>query len=511
MPAPTMIRESKVMTDSPARTRYAPSPTGKTHLGNLRTAMFAWLLARHSGGQFILRIEDTDQTRLVEGAQAELMDAMRWLGLLWDEGPDLGGRGVPYVQSENLPAYGDAARNLVARGHAYYCDCTPERLDVVRKMQQQRGQPPRYDNHCRERGLGAGEGRVIRFKMPTEGVTICRDHLRGDTRFENALIGDPVILKSDQFPTYHLAVIVDDQRMAITHVLRGQEWLPSTPIHQQIYAAFGWQAPVWVHLPLVTDFQGKKIKKRDDGQGADEEYAKYVEMTRIDTLREKGYMPAAVMNFLAFLGWNPGTTEELFTPAELSAAFSLDRLSLSPAVFDVDRLDWFNQQHLRRLPPAELAAGALPYLKVAYPDAPRLDDSGWVDRLLGAVKEELITVGEVAEKTRFAFIDPVDYHGEVREHLQSAAAEIALNALREALPAEDAVSPETAEAIFKTMRAALKTSHNLGGKAIMQPLRAALTGVSGGPHLTDILVLIGAGAARRRLDQALTAVVTGAL
>lgn len=486
----------------PARTRYAPSPTGRTHLGNLRTALFSWLLARRTGGQFILRIEDTDRNRFVPEAQAELMDSLRWLGITWDEGPDVGGAFAPYVQSQNREAYAAVAEQLVKAGTAYYCDCTPERLEVVRKLQQSRGQPPRYDNHCRDRALEAGPDRVIRLKMPEDGVTAVPDLVRHEVRFENRLIGDPVLLKSDGYPTYHLAVVVDDHRMQISHVLRAEEWLPSTPIHIHLYEALGWTHPVWAHLPLVTDFERRKIKKRDSGQG-DEEYAEYVEMARVSTLREKGFLPGAVMNFLAFLGWHPSTTQEIFDPEGLIEAFSLDRLSDSPGVFDVDRLMWFNQQHLKRLSASQLATLALPSLSAAYPDSARLDDKAWLEKLIASVRDELITVTDVSERTRFAFHDPVEMSPEALEHLGTPKAHLALKELRESLPEEDTISPEAAEALFKGLRERLKSNQGLNGKQIMQPIRAALTGVTGGAHLTDIVVLIGADACRRRIDQAL--------
>jgi glutamyl-tRNA synthetase len=489
---------------TPVHTRFAPSPTGRTHLGNLRTALFAWLAARHSGGRFMLRIEDTDRRRLDPNAQAELMAAMRWLGLEWDEGPDVGGPHAPYVQSDNRPAYEAAAQQLVAAGHAYYCDCSSDRLEIVRKMQQQRGiKATRYDNHCRNRNLGHGPDRVIRFKVPETGHTTFTDQLRGEITVENKDFGDTVILKSDGYPTYHLAVIIDDHRMGVSHVLRAEEWLPSTPIHTQLYAAFGWQAPLWLHLPLVTDFEGRKIKKRTTNADLSDEYIEYAEMLRVSTLQAKGYIAEAVFNFLAFLGWHPGSTEEIMTRAQIIERFSLDRLSASPGVFDVDRMNWFNQQHLKKLSLDEVAAAVLPYLRAAHTDS-RLDNPAWVSALVLAVREELITFAEMPDHTGFAFADPTAYAEEARAEMISENGRQVLNALRSALPAADSISAEAANQIFKTLREQFKQSHKLNGKQVMQPLRLALTGQLSGAHLNDIVAIIGADATRRRLDTALS-------
>ncbi|MFN7209610.1 MAG: glutamate--tRNA ligase [Aggregatilineales bacterium] len=485
----------------PARTRYAPSPTGRTHLGNLRTALFAWLWARHTDGQFILRIEDTDRERLVAGAQEELMDALRWLGLNWDEGPD-SPNGSRYVQSHNLARYREVVQHLLDCGHAYYCDCSPQRLEIVRRAQQARGQKPRYDNHCRRRGLGAGDQRVVRLALPESGETLVHDALRGTIRFENADHGDPIILKSDGYPTYHLASVVDDHDMGITHVIRADEWLPSTPIHVNLYAALGWQPPQFVHLPLVTDHERRKIKKRSDGDQS-AAYAEYAEMLRVATLRARGYLPQAVFNYLAFLGWHPGSTEEIMTPEEIVARFTLERLSTSPAVFDVDRLNWFNQQHLKRLANAELSALALPYLRAAYSEAPQLADPAWCEALIAAVRDELIALADVVTAARFAFEPPQTFSAEALALLQAPSATVALNALNDALPNVARLTHAQAEELLKSLRDQLKQAHQLSGKQILPPIRAALTGSTGGAHLADILALLSVTDLRERLQRAL--------
>ncbi len=486
---------------TPARTRYAPSPTGRTHLGNLRTALFAWLWARHTGGQFILRIEDTDRERLVAGAQEELMDALRWLGLLWDEGPD-SPDGARYVQSRNLARYHEVVAQLLAAGRAYYCDCSPERLEIVRRAQRARGQKPRYDNYCRTRALSAAEHCVVRFAMPEGGETAVHDLLRGTIRFPNADHGDPIILKSDGYPTYHLASVVDDHDMRVTHVIRADEWLPSTPIHVNLYAALGWQPPQFVHLPLVTDRERRKVKKRSDAQQAAKD-AEYAELLRVATLRQRGYLPQAVFNFLAFLGWHPGSTEEVMTPEEIVARFTLDRLSTSPAVFDVDRLNWFNQQHLKRLSNAELSALIAPYLRAAYPEAVQLTDAAWCEALSAAIRDELVTLSDAVEAARFAFEAPRTFSPEALTALQSEAASLALSALSAALPDAPRLTHAEAEQLLRRVRDQLKQSHNLSGKQVLLPIRAALTGKSGGAHLVDILALLSVPELHERLQRAM--------
>jgi glutamyl-tRNA synthetase len=494
----------------PVRTRYAPSPTGRTHLGNLRTALFSWSLARHTGGQFVLRIEDTDRDRLAQGAQEELLDSLRWLGLDWDEGPDMGGPHGPYVQSEKRIRYAEVAQHLIDAGRAYYCDCTPERLEIVRKTQQSRGQKPRYDNHCRSRGLKHGANTVIRFKLPETGVTTVQDALRGPIQFENQDQGDPIIVKSDGFPTYHLAAMVDDHDMHISHVLRGDEWLSSTPVHANLYAALGWTPPVFVHLPLVTDFAGHKIKKRTEpGDNTSEDYLEYAELLRVSTLRERGYLPVAVFNFLVFLGWNPGTIEEVMTPDEITARFSLDRISTSPGVFDVDRLNWFNQQHIKRLLPGDLVMQTLPYLHAAYGDHALLADPHKITILIAAVRDELVVFSDIVQSTRFAFVDPETYAPEALAELHKPETVSVLPALRAALPESGAITLEHASELFKNLRTQLKAAYRLDGKQVMLPTRAALTGLIEGPHLIDIVALLGPETCRRRIDRTLEMLVSG--
>ena len=337
------------------RTRYAPSPTGEPHLGNIRTALFAWLLAKHHGGQFLLRIEDTDRQRLVEGGVEAQMETLRWLGIDWDEGPDKGGPHAPYTQSERLDIYQEHAGRLLTSDRAYRCYCSSERLAEVRKAQQARKEPPRYDRLCRDlsaddraRREADGAPAVVRFKTPLSGETLTHDALRGEVSFANDTLDDFVIVKSDGYPTYHPAAIVDDHLMQVTHVIRGEEWLSSTPKHILLYQFLGWTPPTMAHLPLILSPTGGKLSKRNA--------EKIGIPVSVRQYREAGYEPEALLNFLAFLGWNPGAEQEIFTLEGLVEAFSIDRVGSAGVQFNLDKLRWFNQQHLRRLSLDELLA-----------------------------------------------------------------------------------------------------------------------------------------------------------
>lgn len=330
------------MTDRPVRTRYAPSPTGNPHVGNIRSALFSWAFARARGGQFILRIEDTDRNRYVEGAVEAIMESLRWLGIDWDEGPDIGGPHGPYFQSERLPRYREAAELLIERRRAYRCFCTPERLDALRAAQAAAKQPPGYDGLCRRvdpaesAARAKDEPHVIRFAMEREGVTVLHDVVRGEVVFENALQDDFVMLKSDGFPTYHLAVVVDDTAMAISHCIRGDEWISSAPKHIQLYEALGWEQPAWAHLPLILGPDHKKLSKRSGD-------------TALLDYRERGYLPEAMLNFLAFLGWSLDDHTTIISAEELTRHFDLARVVPNPAVFDIERLNYLNGHYIRAM------------------------------------------------------------------------------------------------------------------------------------------------------------------
>jgi glutamyl-tRNA synthetase len=346
-------------TTRPVRVRFAPSPTGSLHIGGLRTALFNWLFAHHHNGQFILRIEDTDQSRLDPTALTTLVEALRWAGLHWDEGPEVGGDHGPYVQSQRLEHYQHWANWLVEHDKGYKCFCTPERLKQVNEEKEARKEPVGYDRHCRylspaeiAEKEARGEKYVIRFKMPLDGQTVVQDAIRGETAFDNAIQQDMVLLKSDGFPTYHLAHIIDDHLMEISHVLRAVEWFPSFPLHWQIWEAFGWERPVYAHLPVMLNPNGKgKMSKRNPPK---DKYGNLIPVMVHDYMKA-GYLPEAMDNFLANIGWNFGDEREVFTMAEAAERFDLSRINSANSAFPTEKLDWLNGEHIRLLPVEELA------------------------------------------------------------------------------------------------------------------------------------------------------------
>ncbi len=339
------------------RVRYAPSPTGMQHIGGVRTALFNYLFARSKNGKFILRLEDTDRTRYDEKYVQNLYDTMSWLGIDWDEGGDKGGAYGPYVQSERFELYKKYAMQLIENGEAYYCFCDAERLDRIRKIQTENKMPPGYDRNCRhltaeevKANLDAGKPYVIRLKVPMEGETTFEDHILGTIQWKNEDISpDPVLLKSDGFPTYHLANIVDDHMMHITHVMRAQEWIPSTPLHVQMYKSFGWEHPEFCHLPMVNGADGKKLSKRHGS-------------TSLNEFRARGYLPQAIVNYVALLGCSYEEGKEFYTLDELAKAFKLEHLNKAPAVFDYKKLEYYNGNYIRMLSAEELYKWTLPFI-----------------------------------------------------------------------------------------------------------------------------------------------------
>src|SRR3989344_2939014 len=347
---------------TPIRTRFAPSPTGAPHIGNIRTALFAWLFAKHHQGTFLLRIEDTDQARLQKGSLEAIIESLHWLGITIDEGiiADGAEKGLhgPYIQSQRLSTYHHHILRLLETGDAYPCVCTKERLEELKKQQKTQGMPPGYDNACRTRDIPIQEkiqsigAYPIRLAMPQQGIVTFEDSIRGTVSFDLALEDDPIILKSDGFPTYHLASVVDDHEMNISHVIRGEEWISSTPKHSVLYQAFGWNQPVFAHLPMILGSDRSKLSKRHGAQSVLE-------------YQQQGYLPQALMNFLALLGWNPGTDQEIFSKDELINTFSLDRVQKSPAIFNTEKLDWISHHYITTLSDTQLLKTSLTWLKQA--------------------------------------------------------------------------------------------------------------------------------------------------
>ncbi len=379
------------------RVRFAPSPTGYPHIGNIRTVVFNWLHARQNNGAFVLRIEDTDRSRYVEDAIQVITDSLRWLGMDWDEGPGVGGDYGPYIQSARVKLYHEKAEELIAKGHAYRCNCSEARLEKVRQAQRAQGRPPMYDRHCRNQppdAISPDEPHVVRLKVPLEGTTTVHDLLKGDVAFENRILDDQVLIKSDGFPTYHLAVVVDDHLMKISHIIRADEWLPSTPKHVILYHAFGWEPPVFVHVPLVMGPDGKKLSKR---HGA----------VSIDEFRRQGYLPEAVFNFLTLLGWAPGEgdEQEIFSREELIERFDLSRVNLAPAVFSYDKLNWMNGAYIRNLDEEELLYRLIPFWQDAglIPTPAPTELMPTLRTLTPLVQERLKTLRDVIDLTDFVF------------------------------------------------------------------------------------------------------------
>jgi glutamyl-tRNA synthetase len=466
------------------RVRYAPSPTGALHLGGARTALFNFLFARQKGGQFLLRIEDTDRARLKPGSQEQIEEGLRWLGMTWDE--------IPLVQSERKPIYQQAANQLLESGSAYRCFCTPERLEQMRAEQRARHEPERYDRRCRaiareesDRRAAAGERFVVRQAMPTEGTTTLQDLVMGTVSFRNDTLDDHVLLKSDGFPTYHLAFAVDDHAMRISHIIRGDGWLPSAPKHLLLFQAFNWLPPAFAHLPLVLGPDKKPLAKRHGAKDVLE-------------YREAGYLPEAVDNFIAFLGWSPGTDQDIFTMAQLIQAFDLTKIQASPAVANLERLDWLNGQFIRRLSPDDLAARVAPKLPAVPPQA--------LAPLIPLVQERLRTLNDAPEMLRFFFEEPDTYRPEqlIPKGRDAAAAITALTTAATTVRALTDWTPASIEAALRQLAERLGWS----SRDLFMALRVAVTGRTVTPPLIESISRLERATVVARLERAARALAT---
>ncbi len=478
------------------RTRFAPSPTGFPHVGNIRTALFAWLFARHHGGIFIVRIEDTDVARRVEGAVESILDSLRWLGLDWDEGPEVGGKYGPYFQSQRLELYHQAARRLISQGDAYQCYCSPQRLDEMRKEQARRKQPPGYDRFCRdltesERAQQEAEGitPVVRFRMPLDGQTWFTDLIWGDVTFENTTLDDFVLLKSDGYPTYHLANVVDDHEMKITHVIRAEEWLSSTPRHVLLYRALGYEIPRFAHQPMLLGTDRSKLSKRHGSVSMNE-------------FREQGYLPEAMLNFLALLGWSLDDKTEIMSRQELIDKFSLDRIGRNAAIFNREKLDWMNGLYLRGLSLEEFTRQALPFLEKGLPVAvERPLSRDYVKRMMPLIQERAKTLAEVPELVEFFFVEELDYDPNllIGKKMDKKATAGALEAARAKLGELKAFDEASLEAVLRPLaeELGLKTGQLFGA------LRVATTGRTAAPPLFQTMAVLGRERCLRRIDAAL--------
>ena len=483
------------------RVRFAPSPTGYLHVGGARSALFNCLFARHHGGTFILRIEDTDRGRCVEGATQEIFDSLRWLGLDWDEGPEKGGACGPYIQSQRMQIHSEHAQKLIESGNAYRCFCTSERLAALRAEQEKTKQTAGYDRKCRDLSKGeidtlraAGTRHVIRLKIPSGRRVIFEDLIRGTIEYSSDVLDDIVLIKSDGFPTYHLANVVDDHLMGITHVMRGDEWIASTPRHVLLYEAFGWKSPHFAHLPIILAEDGKKLSKR---KGA----------ASVMDYRRAGYLSEALFNFLALLGWAPGAGDdrEKMTRDELVKAFSLDHVSPKPAVFDEKKLEWMNGLYMAERSAALLAAEVVPLWK----------ERGWVGNdndqknpyyltIIDLLKVRSKKLTELISNSEYFFKDPVSYEEKAAKKQFTPETAQLFKALLDKIEKTEPFDAQSLEKIY----------HEYSEKAkippgqLIHPTRLAISGVSFGPGLFELMVALGKETVIRRIKKAIAFIET---
>jgi glutamyl-tRNA synthetase len=480
------------------RVRFAPSPTGYFHVGGARTALYNWLLARHHGGAFVLRIEDTDQKRYQPQALDDLLASLRWLGLDWDEGPEVGGDYGPYFQSQRLDIYQKYARQLVNQDYAYYCYCSPERLAHMRQTQRAPGMLQGYDRHCRDltaqqRAEYEAQGivPVVRFKTPLEGTTTYVDAIRGPSTVENHTLDDLVLLKSDGFPTYHLGNVVDDHLMDISHILRGDEWLPSVPRHMLLYQAFGWTPPVYAHLPVILSPTGKgKMSKRKTTSPGGREY----DVLARD-FRHKGYLPEAMINFLALVGWGYDDKTEVFSREELVQYFGLEGVNKSAAAFDYDKLDWLNGVYIRALEVDDLAARLTPVLRNAGFDP----DPDTVHGLVPLVRERLKCLTDVVDLADFFFAD-VAYDPAMLIG-KKMTPQASMDALGKTIVTLESL-PDFEEETLETALRSLAADLDLKVGPMLGIIRVAVTGKKVSPPLFGTLHVLGRERSLARMRQA---------
>ncbi len=483
--------------DAPVRVRFAPSPTGRLHIGGLRTALYNYLFARKHDGDFVLRIEDTDQARYEPGAEDDIREALAWTGLEHDEGPEQGGDYAPYRQSERSEHYHEYAQKLVKAGRAYYAFDTEEELEELREehgaydgstRRQMRNSLTLSDEKVEQR-IDEGDDYVIRLKVPRQESVQVEDEIRGTVSFDTSEIDDQVLVKSDGMPTYHLANIVDDHLMNISHVIRGEEWLSSTPKHVLMYDALGWAPPAFAHLPLILSPNGGKLSKRDANELGIPVY--------VMDYREAGYEPEALLNFLALLGWSPGTEEELFALDEMVEAFSLDRVGASGVQFDLDKLRWVNEHYVRALSVDALADKARPHVEAAGYDVS--DDR--LQTICGLVQDRIQVVPEVVTDNRYFFEDPEAYEeAGVEKRWNEESADLLL-AYADRLEGVDAFDTDTVETELRD----LADEKDVGAGAIIHPSRLAVSGRSYGPGVFGLLAAVGKEACIRRMHRAVEA------
>ena len=468
------------------RTRIAPSPTGIAHVGTLYIALFNYAFSKQNGGDFLIRIEDTDRTRFVEGAEDVIFEAMEWAGIAADESPAVGGPHAPYRQSERLDVYKRYAEELIEKGDAYYCFCTPDDLKAMRESQMKAGLPPKYDGRHRDFSLAeakervaAGESYVVRLKVPA-GKTRWHDLIRGDVEIDNAQVDDQVLLKSDGFPTYHLAVVVDDHLMEVSHIMRGEEWISSTPKHILLYQMFGWEVPEFAHMPLLRNPDHSKLSKRKND-------------VSIVSYKQRGYLPEALLNFLMLLGWSHPEGKEFLSLSEFVQDFTLDRMQKTGPVFDVDKLNWMNGKYIREsLTESELIHRLQPFLPADFPQEK-------MPILLPLVRERLVTLADFEELTSF-FYRPISVPLETL--LKKADEAIVRQQLELTLSALGSLSSWDHSSLEQAIRA-LQEQHEWKKSQYFMMVRVAVTGLTATPPLFETMEVLGREETLTRLAQAL--------
>ena len=477
--------------DKNVRVRFAPSPTGYLHVGGARTALFNYLFAKANGGKFILRIEDTDRTRFQEDSLKEIFESLKWLDLQWDEGPEKGGDYGPYIQSERLDLYKKYALELIENGNAYYCFCTPERLQKVREEKEKNKEKQGgYDRHCRnlrddevKSKLESGIPYVIRLKIPLNDTVTFNDAIRGEITYDTNQLDDIVLLKSDGFPTYHLASIVDDRLMKITHVLRGDEWIASAPRHVLLYKALGWEPPVFAHMPVILSPSGGKLSKR---KGA----------ASVMDYKKAGYLSEALVNFLALLGWNPGDDREILSREELEKLFSLERVSPKPAVFDEQKLEWLNSQYIMEMSAEKLLEEVRPLFQAEGIEK----EDEFLIKLIGLMKQRVRKLPDFVNNTKYFFKEFEEYNAKaVKKRFLKGEPIKVLETAKEIFENTDDFSAENIEKLLTLIAEKLELSP--GG--VNPVVRLAVTGEGGGPDLKDTIELIGKETTIKRIDKAI--------
>ncbi len=471
------------------RTRFAPSPTGYMHIGNLRSAIFGYLMVKHDNGDFLLRIEDTDQTRKVEGAVEFIYDTCRLCGLEFDEGPLNGGPYGPYTQSERLDIYKKYAQELVEKGEAYYCFCTEERLDKLRKIAEENHMAFMYDGHCKnlskeeiEEKIKAGVPYVIRQKMPKEGVSTYEDVVYGTISVENRILEDQVLLKSDGYPTYNFANVIDDHLMHINVVARGNEYVMSTPKYNLLYDAFGWERPTYIHLPMVLGEDGQKLSKRNGD-------ASFMD------LYHEGYLPAAIVNYLALLGWSPENNQEIFTLDELVKVFDPSRISKSPSSYDVKKLNWVNAHYIKKLSLDDCVKLVKPFLSEAYDLSDKSDE--WIKELVRIYQSHISYGKEIVKETEMFFNKDINPNSECLEFMKDETIPNTIKVFKEEI---ENISEWTIENISNAINNT-KEKASVKGKMLYMPIRIKTTGVMHGPELPDTIHLLGKDIILERLSK----------